>query len=136
MSGIVSRIHQGRYDSELELLRLRENAQKKNRVDVADAVNQRLKKCYPKIYQRLVGPLYDRQRDEKFKCYCNNPKSLQEIYHDIINDDGHHHSLTCDACWQEDLSMTWGYYGWASKMIPVNVWHDLCDQRANFKFVE
>ena len=83
MSGIVSRIHQGRYDSEQELLRLRNNALDKDRIDVLDAVEQRLKKKHPKIYQRLVGPLTERKRDNKYKCYCNHPKSLLEIYKDI-----------------------------------------------------
>lgn len=136
MSGIVSRIHQGRYDSEAELLKLRKNAIERNRTDVIDAVNQRLKKCHPKIYQRLVGPLSIRQRDKKYKCYCNNPKSLHEVYEDIMAGRVHYHSLVCDDCWQEDLAKTWGYYGWASKMIPQKVWDALCEERAYDKFVE
>ncbi|MEH6345275.1 MAG: hypothetical protein V7785_09325 [Bermanella sp.] len=136
MAGIVSRIHQGRYDSEKSLLNLRRNALDKDRVDVLDAVHQRLKKIHPKIYQRLVGPLYERKRDPKYKCYCNYPKSLHEVYEDMMNDSVHYHSLMCDACWQEDLATTWGYYGWASKLIPKKVWDDLCEERANDKFVE
>lgn len=136
MTGLVSRIHQGRYDSEKELLRLRDNALEKGRIDVLDAVHQRLKKNYPLIYQRLVGPLTDRARDKKFKCYCNNPKSLHEIYLDIMAGHVHYHSLICDDCWQEDLTKTWGYYGWASKLIPQAVWHALCEERAYDKYVE
>lgn len=64
MSGIVSRINQGRYDSEQSLLNLRDNAINKCRVDVLDSVDQRLKKCHPKIYERFVGPLYERKRDK------------------------------------------------------------------------
>jgi hypothetical protein len=71
MSKIIAFIHQGRYDTERELLRLRENALRLNNVETLDAVNMRLKKVSPKIYQRLVGPLYDRKRDKRFKCYCN-----------------------------------------------------------------
>jgi len=136
MAGIVSRIHQGRYDSESELLNLRNNAIEKNRTDVLDAVNQRLKKMHPKIYQRLVGPLSSRVRDKKYKCYCNNPKSLHGIYEDIMAGKVHYHSLMCDACWQEDLAKTWGYYGWSSKLIPQKVWDALCEERAYDKFVE
>ena len=136
MSGIVSRINQGRYDSEQSLLNLRDNAIKKGRVDVLDSVNQRLKKCHPKIYERFVGPLYERKRDKKFKCYCNNPQSLYGIYQDIINDNVHFHSLMCDECWQKDIAKTWGYYGWASKLIPQKTWDALCGKRAYAKFVE
>ena len=136
MSGIVSRINQGRYDSEQSLLNLRDNAINKCRVDVLDSVNQRLKKCHPKIYERLAGPLHERNRDKKFKCYCNNPQSLYEIYRDIINDNVHFHSLMCDECWQKDIAKTWGYYGWASKLIPQKTWDALCEKRAYEKFVE
>ncbi|MEZ9198952.1 hypothetical protein [Shewanella sp. 10N.286.54.B9] len=134
MNNIVSKIHQGRYDTEKQLLTLRDNALDRKRKDVLDAVNQRLKKCFPKTYQRLVGPLNARIRDKKFKCYCNNPKSLHEIYKDIISNKVHYHALTCDACWQEDLAKTWGYYGWASKLISVQTWQDLCDERGCDKF--
>lgn len=136
MSGIVSRINQGRYDSEQSLLNLRDNAINKNRTDVLDSVNQRLKKCHPKIYERLVGPLYERKRDNNFECYCNNPQSLYGIYQDIINNNVNPHSLTCDACWQKDIAKTWGYYGWASKLIPQKTWDDLCAKRGHEKFVE
>ncbi|WP_409319717.1 hypothetical protein [Pseudomonas putida] len=136
MSGIVSRINQGRYDSERSLLNLRDNALNKSRIDVLDAVNQRLKKCHPKIYERLVGPLYERKRDKKFNCYCNNPQSLYGIYQDIMNDDVHFDSLICDECWQKDIAKTWGYYGWTSKLIPQKTWHALCEKRAHEKFVE
>ena len=40
------------------------------------------------------------------------------------------YALTCDACWQEDLCTTWGYYGWASKLIPKPVWNDLCNDKS------
>lgn len=136
MSGIVSRIHQGRYDTEKELLNLRNNALDKQRADVLDAVNQRLKKQYPKTYQRTVGPLEVRTRDKKFKCYCNNPSSLYEVYKDIASDSVHIHALTCDACWQEDLAKTWGYYGFCSNLISLETWEALCEKRANYKFVE
>ena len=136
MSGIISRIHQGRYDSEKNLLNLRKNAIDNNRIDVLDAVHQRLKKCHPKIYQRMVGPLLERKRDKKFNCYCNNPKSLHGVYKDIMDAKVHYHSLICDDCWREDITTTWGYYGWARKLIPKKTWDKLCEERAHDKFVE
>lgn len=66
MSSLEARIHQGRYDTERELLSIRTNAIAKDRIDIVDAVNQRLKRVCPKVYQRLVGPLRDRKRDSKF----------------------------------------------------------------------
>lgn len=136
MIGLEARIHQGRYDSEKELLNLRVNALAKNRTDIVDAVHQRLKKVHPKVYQRLVGPLRERKRDPKFKCYCNNPKSLSEICKEISSGNVHPHCLTCDSCWQEDLTVTWGYYGWATKKISKATWDLLCQERALHKFVE
>jgi transposase len=35
-----------------------------------------------------------------------------------------------------DLTKTWGYYGWARKQIPQEVWHALCEERAYDKYVE
>lgn len=136
MSGLISRIHQGRYDTEKKLLTLRENALNKKRIDVLDAVNQRLKRLHPNVYQRLVGPLHERLRDIKYKCYCNNPTSLYEVYKDIVSDSVHIHALTCAPCWEGDLAITWGYYGWSRKIISIAVWTALCDKRARYLFVE
>ena len=134
MTSITAKIHQGRYDSEKELINLRKNALRLNNKQVLDAVNQRLKKTYPKIYQRIVGPLHERKRDKKFKCYCNHPKSLHDIYLDIKTNSVPYDSLTCDDCWDKDISFTWGYYGWAKKLIPVATWEKLCRERGNDKF--
>ena len=136
MSGLEARIHQGRYDSKNDLLNLRENAISKERPDIVDAVNQRLKKIHPTVYQRLVGPLRNRKRDPKFQCYCNNPKSLDGICQEIIAGTVHPHCLTCDACWQEDITVVWGYYGWSTKQISKSTWDLLCQERAVYKFVE
>ena len=136
MSSLVSRINQVRYDSEKSLLNLRDNAINNDRFDIIDAVNQRLKKRHPKIYERIVGPLHKRQRDRGFKCYCNHPKSLYSIYKDILGNKVHAHSLMCDACWQEDIAKTWGYYGWTSNLIPQKTWDALCESRAYYKFVD
>jgi len=136
MAGIVSKIHQGRYDSEKELLTLFANAKSKGNKDVLDAVEQRLKKVYPKLYQRYVGPLYSRDRNPKFNCYCNHPESLEGICRDIISGNVSIDSLTCDDCWQEDLCKAWGYFGYVRKIISKSVWKCLCDERAEFKFVE
>ena len=59
MSNLQAGIHQGVYDNddEKQLLTLRENALRTNSLEVLDAIEMRLKKVYPKIYQRLVGPL-------------------------------------------------------------------------------
>ncbi len=136
MAGIASRIHQGRYDTETELLSLLKNSKAKNNEDVQDAVEQRLKKTFPKLYQRYVGPLFSRNRDATFSCYCNKPKSLEGVCNDILNDRVPIDALTCDACWKEDLSTTWGYYGYTRKIISTSMWKALCDERADFKFVE
>lgn len=134
-SNLVAKIHQGRYDTEHELLNLRRNAERIKNDVVIDAVHQRLKIVAPAVYQRLIGPLYKRIRDKRFNCYCNNPASLQEVYEDIMNDRVPRDALTCDACWQEDLAKTWGYYGWSSKLIPQKLWEELCDKRAYAKYV-
>ena len=136
MISLEARIHQGRFDTEKELLNLRANALERNRTEILDAVHQRLRKMHPEIYQRIVGPLRDRKRDAKFKCYCNNPMSLKDVCQDIVAGTVHPHCLTCDACWQEDLSVTWGYYGWAAKLISKSEWDALCQERAQYKFVE
>lgn len=134
--GIVARIQQGRYDDEKTLLALKENAERLGRIDALDAVHQRLRIVAPKTYQRLVGPLKERIRDKRFRCYCNHPKSLFEIFHDIKADTIPYDALTCDACWNVDISEAWGYYGWAKKLISVDRWRYLCEDRANAKFVE
>jgi len=63
MSSLLVHIHQGKYDSERELMNLRKNALNNNRVDILDAVNQRLRREHPKLYQRIVGPLFSKSRD-------------------------------------------------------------------------
>ncbi|WP_202967637.1 hypothetical protein [Comamonas testosteroni] len=131
----VAHIHQGRYDNEQSLLNLRENATRLGRREILDAVNQRLKRCYPNIYQREVGPLQARRRDPKYKCYCNNPQSGRKIFHQIMNGDVPRDCLTCDDCWAIDLAFTWGYFGWAAKVIPESTWRALCEERAFWKFV-
>lgn len=134
MHPIIAKIHQGKYDTEKELLNLRKNAIKSKNHHVLDATEMRLKKAYPKLYQRLIGPLYVRSRDKRFNCYCNHPQSLHQVYLDIISESVPHDALTCDACWQEDLTTTWGYYGWATKQIPSKKWKELCDARGYDKF--
>ena len=131
----AAHIHQGRYDNEQSLLNLRENAIRLERTEILDAVNQRLKRCYPKIYQREVGPLLMRRRDPKYKCYCNNPQSGRKIFHQIMSGDVPRDCLTCDDCWAIDLAFTWGYFGWAAKVIPESTWRALCEKRSFWKFV-
>jgi hypothetical protein len=117
MSGLISKINQGRFDRENLLLNLRNNALRTGNRNVLDSVNQRLKKAHPKIFQRLVGPLWERARDPDFECYCNHPKPLYDICDDIISGRVPHDALTCDECWREDISKTWGYYGYTSSRI-------------------
>ncbi len=135
MSKIIALINQGRYDTEKDLLDLRDKALRLNNIEALDAINMRLKKVFPKIYQRYVGPLQIRKRDKRFKCYCNIPKSFYDIYLDIINEMVPTDALTCDDCWQEDITPTWGYFGWASKKISVEIWQELCKKRGDDKFV-
>lgn len=75
MTSITTKIHQGISDTEKDLVNLHNNALRRKNKQVLDAVNQRLKKVHPKIYQRIVVPLHERKRDKKFKCYCNHPKT-------------------------------------------------------------
>lgn len=136
MAGIAALIHQGRYDSKEELLTLRTNAIVKKRIDVLDAVHQRLKKVHPNIYQRLVGPLRARVRDPLYQCYCNNPASLEAICREIIAGTVKPDCLTCNACWDIDISSTWGYYGYTAKVISKETWKSLCRERSDYKYVE
>lgn len=136
MADLRVSINQGRYDNDSKkLLIIRDNAIRKGNLDIQDAIEQRLKKCHPNIYQRKIGQLYRRERDPKFNCYCNNPKSLDEVCKDILHNRVPTHALTCDACWQDDLSTTWGYYGYSKKVISKTIWQELCDSRAYVKFV-
>lgn len=129
-------INQGRYDHDAKRhFVIRENAINTGNLSIRDATEQRIKKCYPRLYQRKIGQLLRRERDPKFKCYCNRPKPLDEVCNDIIKDAVPYHALDCDACWKEDLSTTWGYYGYIRKVIAKDVWKKLCDDRANAKFV-
>ncbi|MBV1842211.1 hypothetical protein [Photobacterium ganghwense] len=137
MADIRVYVNQGRYDEDhKKLLSIRKRAIERSALGVQDAVEQRLKKCHPKIYQRKIGQLYHRERDPKFNCYCNNPKSLDEVCRDILKKRVPYHALSCDACWQEDLSTTWGYYGFSRKIISKETWTELCDDRSYAKFVE
>lgn len=127
-------IHQGRYDHQDQLLTLLENAVRLRRVDIQDAVDQRLKKIHPKIYMRLIGPLHKRSRDASFQCYCNYPASHQEVCREILSNSVHVHCLTCDDCWEYELCPTWGYFGFTCGVISKSAWTSLCDVRAHYKF--
>ncbi|MUK67731.1 hypothetical protein [Aliivibrio fischeri] len=129
-------INQGRYDDKSDkLLVIRKNAIHTANLDVQDAVEQRLKKCYPKIYQRKIGPLFKRERDRKFNCYCNNPKSLDDVCKDMLKKRVPYHTLSCDACWREDLSTAWGYYGFSCKVLTKAMLRELCEDRAYVRYV-
>ena len=134
MSGLSAKIQQGRFDTLDQLLKLRKNSIDRENIEILDAVNQRLRKVEPKVYQRLVGPLEKRNRDPSFLCYCNDSRSLETIFNDIQNDEVNEDALTCDDCWQIDITPTWGYYGWSKKLISQETWDSLCEKRADLKF--
>jgi len=136
MAGMVARIHQGRFDSETELINLLNNAKKKENIEIRNAVEQRLKKVFPKLYQRLIGPVHQRNRDARFCCYCNYPKSLEEVCEDILSDAVPIDALMCDDCWQIEISSTWGYYGFSGNTINKTIWKALNEERARYKYVE
>lgn len=136
MSNLFVKINQGYYDSERDLLVLRKNAIREKNVQILDAVHQRLKIHHQTLYRVFVGPVNQRVRDDRFKCYCNRPKPLCLIYKDIMSGEVPYDSLTCDACWKDDICTTWGYYGcWGKKLIPLEAWRELCLKRSDYKFV-
>ncbi|HCG8629115.1 TPA: hypothetical protein NJ539_004501 [Vibrio parahaemolyticus] len=136
MADIRVKVNQGFYDEDLKkLLVIRDNAITYGKLSIQDAVEQRLKKCYPEIYQRKVGQLHKRHRDSRFKCYCNYPKTLEAVCKDILYNQVPYDALHCEDCWREDLATTWGYYGYCSKVISKEVWRELCADSSYAKYV-
>ena len=132
---LLAKINQGRYDTEIELIRLLHNTNNLGDQDIIKAIQQRLKVISPKIYRKLVGPLILRDPMGSKSCYCAIPKSYQEISNDIINSAVPFASLLCDACWKEDICATWGYFGaYSEGTISLEVWRALCEARGESKF--
>lgn len=132
---ILARINQGYYDNEANLLSLMRNAIEKGEDKFLNAVHQRLKIVAPETYRKLVGPLHVRDPLGNKNCYCGNPASLNKIKNDIITDNILDVSLLCDACWEEDICFTWGYYGaWGAKIIDTKIWRVICERRGATKY--
>lgn len=132
---LLAKINQGRNDNEHDLLNLMKNAKDKGESKILNAVHQRLKIVAPKIYRKLVGPLYIRDPLGIKKCYCGHPKSLSEIKDAIVTDCIPEESLLCDACWDQDICSAWGHYGaWGMKIIDTETWRVICERRGDTKY--
>ncbi|WP_318472514.1 hypothetical protein [Photobacterium leiognathi] len=132
---LSAKINQGVYDDRDSLLRLMKNAERYNEVEILKAVQQRLKKNYPALYRRHVGPLSLRNPLGSKNCYCAIPSSIHNIAHDIMNQTIPKDALKCDACWDLDITYTWGVYGqWGAKVIDTPTWKLICHERGDIKY--
>jgi len=132
---LLAKINQGLYDTEKELLTLRENALNKKEDEILNAVHQRLKIIAPEIYRKLVGPLHIRDPLGIKQCYCGKPASLSQIADEIITNSISRCCLLCDDCWKEDICSVWGYYGaWGAKIIDKETWRAVCESRGDTKY--
>lgn len=132
---LLAKINQGRYDNEPQLLSLLKNANDRNEDKIVNAVHQRLKLVAPETYRKLVGPLHIRDPQGIKKCYCGNPRSLNQIADEIMSGKIPVFSLLCDACWEEDICSAWGHYGaWGEKIIDTEVWRSICEERGDSKY--
>ena len=108
---LFAKINQGIYDTKDELLNLIRNAEDNGESNILKAAQQRLKKRFPNTYRRYVGPLELRDPLGSKRCYCAIPSSIDSIAHDIMNQTIPEEALVCDACWDIDITYTWGVYG-------------------------
>jgi hypothetical protein len=132
---LLAKINQGRCDSEPTLLSLMKRADERGEEKILNAVRQRLKIVAPNTYRKLVGPLHVRDPLGNKKCYCGRPVSLKQIARDIITDSISEESLLCDACWEQDICLAWGYYGaWGAKIISTQTWTIICERRGDTKY--
>lgn len=113
-------------NSEEFLCNARYQALKKGDLAALLEANQELWEVYPRMYQRLVGPIYERHKKPGKSCYCSSPKSLYEISGDILSFKVPNGALDCDDCWEIDLLSTWMSY---KNMIPPRYWSKLCELR-------
>ncbi|MUL16872.1 hypothetical protein [Aliivibrio fischeri] len=79
LHSLFSKTNQGQYDNQDNLVRLTKNAEAKGEQTILKAVQQRLRKVFPKLYRQYVGPLGSKN------CYCDKPTLLHNIAHDILN---------------------------------------------------
>ena len=54
MTQLITRINQGKYDTEKELINLRNNALRFKCKSLLRAVNKRMRKCFPKVFQKII----------------------------------------------------------------------------------
>ncbi|PHJ40979.1 hypothetical protein AK965_13975 [Vibrio sp. PID17_43] len=132
---MFSKINQGQYDNQDSLVRLMKNAEAKGEKTILKAVQQRLRKVFPKLYRRYVGPLTLRDPLGSKNCYCAKPTSLHNIAHDILSMTIPTEALQCDLCWDEDISVAWGVYGpFGAKVIDKHTWAATCYERGDVKY--
>jgi len=132
---LFSKINQGQYDTEDSLMRLMKNAETKGENKILKAVQQRLRKVFPKLYRRYVGPITLRDPLGSKSCYCTKPTSLHSIAHDILSMSIPTEALQCDLCWDEDISVAWGVYGpFGAKVIDKQTWAAICHERGDVKY--
>ncbi|MUL08125.1 hypothetical protein GNP64_19180 [Aliivibrio fischeri] len=130
-----ARINQGEYDNEKSLMNFINNAKNECEQQILKAAQQRLRKKYPNLYRRYVGPLTLRDPLGSKKCYCAIHSSLHSIANDIMNLTVPTEALQCDLCWDQDISSAWGTYGqWGAKKIDTPTWTDLCTLRGDTKY--
>ncbi|MGF1836854.1 hypothetical protein [Photobacterium sanguinicancri] len=130
-----ARINQGDYDNEKSLMNFIRNAKNCGEQKILKAAQQRLRKKFPSMYRRYVGPLTLRDPLGSKKCYCAIPASLDSIAHDIMNLTVPTEALQCDLCWDLDISSAWGFYGqWGAKKIDTQTWTYLCGLRGDTKY--
>lgn len=112
--------------SEEFLSRARAHALRTGNITTLIESNQKLWEFHPRVYQRLIGPIYERHRAENLSCYCNAPKSGYEIFGEIMSKAISFEVLNCDDCWEVDILTTWMDY---KHMIPPEYWKRLCELR-------
>ncbi|CAM3186792.1 hypothetical protein [Vibrio neptunius] len=135
INALFSKINQGQYDNQDSLVRLMKNAEAKGEQTILKAVQQRLRKVFPKLYRRYVGPITLRDPLGSKNCYCAKPTSLHNIAHDILNMTIPTEALQCDLCWDEDITVAWGVYGpFGAKVIDKHTWTTTCHERGDVKY--
>lgn len=135
ITALFSKINQGQYDTEGSLMTLMKNAETKGEDKILKAVQQRLRKVFPKLYRRYVGPITLRDSLGSKSCYCAKPTSLHSIAHDILSMSIPTEALQCDLYWDEDISVAWGIYGpFGAKMIDKRTWTAICHECSDVKY--
>ena len=79
MNSLINRINQGKYDTENELKNLRNNAIRLGKKSILRAVNKRLKKRFPKVYQCTVVGNHKKKSTKKQSKTLKNMTSSERI---------------------------------------------------------